>query len=75
MMPMPPAMNAYRLDVSSGRVKLPFGCSTSTAAPSGISTRERLKAVSRMRVASPSTPFSVGDVTTVMCRRGPFSSS
>ena len=31
--------------------------------------------MSRRRVQSPSTPRSVGDVTTEMCRRGPFSSS
>jgi hypothetical protein len=54
---------------------LPFGGSTSTSLPTGRTRSVRLKALSRMRVAKPSTPFSFGEVTTVMCRRSPLSSS
>src|SRR5207237_1841401 len=60
-------------DLSSGSRKLPFGSSTSTAVPTGSSSSERLKALLRRRVQSPSTPRSFGEVTTEMCRRGPRS--
>ena len=74
-MPMPPAMKTYRRVVSSGSRKLPFGSSTSTSSPTWSSASVRLNALSRMRVARPSTPRSVGDVTIEMWRRRPFSSS
>jgi hypothetical protein len=74
VIPIPPAMKTYSLLVSSGRRKVPFGCSTSTSSPSSSSASERLNAVSRRRVQSPSTFPSVGEVTTEMWRRGPFSS-
>src|SRR5919199_1128062 len=73
-MPIPPAMKTYSGSVSSGSAKSPFGCSTSTSAPTGSSTSDFLNAVSRIRVASPSTPCSVGDITHVMWRRAPLSS-
>src|SRR5438105_1261753 len=75
VIPIPPARNTYRWFVSSGSKKLPFGCSTSTSAPIGSSTSERLKAESRRRVQKPSLPRSFGDVTTEKWRRAPRSSS
>jgi hypothetical protein len=70
----PPATKTSGGEVSSGRTNSPSGGSTSTSAPTGSSRRERLKALSRRRVARPSTPFSFGDVTTVVCLRRPLSS-
>src|SRR6188474_2833473 len=61
-MPIPPATKTSGCDASWGRTNFPFGGSTSTSAPTGSSTSERLKALSRMRVQSPITPRSVGDV-------------
>src|SRR5215211_4800279 len=75
VIPMPPAMNTNGPSLSSGSVNFPFGSSTSTSAPTGSSASVRLKAVSRNRVQRPSRPRSFGEVTTVMCRRSPFSSS
>src|SRR5215217_5049782 len=74
VIPIPPAIRTSRRDVSSGRPKSPFGCSTSTSVPTGSSPSVRLKALSRILVARPRTPFSFGDVTKVMCLRSPFSS-
>ena len=75
VIPIPPATKTSGRDGSSGSANLPFGGSTSTSLPTGSSRSVRLKALSRMRVAKPSTPFSFGEVTTVMCRRSPLSSS
>jgi hypothetical protein len=59
-------------EASAGRVNFPFGGSTSTSAPTGSSARDFLKALSLILVAKPSTPFSFGEVTTVMCLRSPL---
>src|SRR5690349_14176109 len=75
VIPMPPATKTSGVAVSSGSRKDPFGCSTSTSVPTGSSASDRLNAVSRRRVHSPRWPWSFGDVTTEMCRFGPFSSS
>src|SRR5215208_1819496 len=61
--------------MSGGSANCPFGGSTSTSAPTGSSASVRLKALSRSLVARPRMPRSFGDVTTLMCRRSPFSSS
>ena len=55
-------------------MNFPLGGSTSTSEPTSSSASVRLKAVSRILVARPSAPFSFGDVTTLICRRRPFSS-
>src|SRR5215207_2697473 len=74
VMPIPPATKRSGRVVSPGSEKSPFGCSTSTSAPTGSSPRDRLKALFLILVAKPSTPFSFGDVTTVICLRNPLSS-
>ena len=55
-MPMPPATKTYLVPVSSGSRNDPFGSSTSTSSPTSSSSSVCLKAVSRRRVASPTTP-------------------
>jgi hypothetical protein len=57
-----------------GQREVTLGRSTSTSVPIGISCSVRLKALSLILVAKPRTPFSFGDVTTLMCRRSPLSS-
>ena len=75
VIPMPPATKTYSSPVSSGSRNEPFGSSTCTSSPTSSSASVCLKAVSRSRVASPTTPRSVGEVASEMWRRRPFSSS
>ena len=75
VMPIPPATKTSGVSVSSGSRNVPFGCSTSTSVADRQLGERLLNAESRSRVQSPSTPWSFGEVTTEMCRFGPFSSS
>src|SRR5438128_2343238 len=55
-MPIPPATKRSGREASSGSTNVPFDGSTSTSAPRGSSASERLKALSRRRVAESNHP-------------------